>query len=72
MASDWRAAIAKYDADVISGAIQFDASGYASEFPGKANAERGVFDLLMHHFGYLSNFPYPPITDGVPIREINP
>jgi hypothetical protein len=46
LGNDWRGAIAQYDSDVASGRITFDASGYASDYPGKARTDASLAEHI--------------------------
>lgn len=48
--SNWREAIAKYDADVASGVIRFDnGSEFATDYPGKAETDESIHRFIGNH-----------------------
>lgn len=47
---DWRAAIAKYDADVADGTIQFaDGSKFATTYPHQEEQDESLAQLVTDH-----------------------
>lgn len=55
---DWKAAIARYDADVKAGRITFDSEGFASDYPGKAETDAQIAAFIGDHV-----VDYPTETD---------
>lgn len=53
MDTSWKDAITRYDADVASDVITFDASGYADSYPGKAETDAQLGAFIASHVSVM-------------------